>query len=65
MSYPGGANIPKRFREILPDVALEVYTKAYKFAWVLYKGDNERSIQFAWKAVRASINEMIVQNKIN
>ena len=65
MSYPGVINIPRRFREILPDVALEVYKKAYKFGWALYKGNKERSIQFAWKAVRSSVNEMIKETKWN
>ena len=58
-------NLPKRFKEIIPDVGLEIYKKAYNFAWEFYKGDKERSLAFAWKAVRKSINEMIIQTKWN
>jgi len=65
MAYNGINNLPKRFKEILPDLAHEVYKKAYKFAWEFYKGDNERSHRFAWKAVKKTIHEMIIQTKVN
>ena len=65
MACRGIYNLPKRFEEVLPDIALEVYRNAYKFAWEFYKGDKERSHRFAWKAVKKSINEMITQVKWN